>query len=298
MLVLTRKTGEEIVIDGHIRVTISAIQGDRVRVGVTAPPDVRVDRAEVARRIAEFAPKAAGRPCELAAAGRGPAITAGREEVLVGWGVRRLSPDRGRDQRPGPPVLPARLRCLRTARSGRRTGSPASRRRGSGRASTAVLTPEPIEIRTAVPLGSVSAAAGEAESGPAGHRPRPAPTPGRAARGRRSTPRRRYTRRGRRRLSCPSELPASSNGGMTRPRPMPEPPTGPVADFRCEKRPATPQRIPAFVGGAVEAWQATGDGERAARTSQPGQEEDPDRTPARGASRGGEDRLPFLARAS
>lgn len=55
MLVLTRKLGEEIVIDGHIRITIVAVKGDRVRVGVTAPSGVRIDRDEVHRRICEFA---------------------------------------------------------------------------------------------------------------------------------------------------------------------------------------------------------------------------------------------------
>ena len=55
MLVLTRKAGEEIVIDGEIRITIVLVKGDRVRVGVTAPPDVTVDRAEVHRRVREFA---------------------------------------------------------------------------------------------------------------------------------------------------------------------------------------------------------------------------------------------------
>jgi carbon storage regulator len=52
MLVLTRKGGQEIVIDGTIRITIVAVGGDRVRVGITAPPDVRVDRQEVFERIA------------------------------------------------------------------------------------------------------------------------------------------------------------------------------------------------------------------------------------------------------
>ncbi len=55
MLVLTRKPGEQIVIDdGQIRITILAVKGDRVRVGITAPPDVRVDREEVHRRVCEF----------------------------------------------------------------------------------------------------------------------------------------------------------------------------------------------------------------------------------------------------
>jgi carbon storage regulator len=56
MLVLSRKLGERIVIDDHIVVTVVSVQGDKVRVGITAPPDVRVDRQEVHRRRAEFTP--------------------------------------------------------------------------------------------------------------------------------------------------------------------------------------------------------------------------------------------------
>jgi carbon storage regulator len=50
MLVLTRRIGEEIVIDGSIRVTVVAIQEGRVRLGVTAPEHVRVDRQEIHER--------------------------------------------------------------------------------------------------------------------------------------------------------------------------------------------------------------------------------------------------------
>lgn len=49
MLVLTRKSGQEIVLGGNIRVTLS-VAGDRVKVGITAPPAVRVRRAELAAR--------------------------------------------------------------------------------------------------------------------------------------------------------------------------------------------------------------------------------------------------------
>lgn len=55
MLVLSRRVGEEIVIDGRIRVTISSIKGDRVRIGIEAPPDVPVHRLEVYQRTLEFA---------------------------------------------------------------------------------------------------------------------------------------------------------------------------------------------------------------------------------------------------
>jgi carbon storage regulator len=47
MLVLTRKVGEEIVIGGDIRVVVVAVQGAKVRIGITAPKDVVVDRQEI-----------------------------------------------------------------------------------------------------------------------------------------------------------------------------------------------------------------------------------------------------------
>ena len=57
MLFLTRRVGEEIVIGGDIRVTVVAIKGDRVRIGVSAPDFVRVDRQEVhERRIVQDVP--------------------------------------------------------------------------------------------------------------------------------------------------------------------------------------------------------------------------------------------------
>ena len=55
MLVLSRKIGEDIIIGGSIHITITAIKGDRVRIGVEAPPEVRVDRQEVRDRKDEFA---------------------------------------------------------------------------------------------------------------------------------------------------------------------------------------------------------------------------------------------------
>jgi carbon storage regulator len=55
MLVLTRRVGEEIVIDGNIRVSVVGMHGDRVRIGIAAPEDVRVDRQEIHERLCEFA---------------------------------------------------------------------------------------------------------------------------------------------------------------------------------------------------------------------------------------------------
>jgi carbon storage regulator len=52
MLALTRRKGEEIVIAGNIRITVLGVQRNQVRLGITAPAGIRVDRQEIhARRI-------------------------------------------------------------------------------------------------------------------------------------------------------------------------------------------------------------------------------------------------------
>ena len=49
VLVLTRRVGESIIVDGSIIVTITAIEENKVRLRVTAPPDIRIDREEIHR---------------------------------------------------------------------------------------------------------------------------------------------------------------------------------------------------------------------------------------------------------
>jgi carbon storage regulator len=51
MLILSRKPGESIVIDGRITVKVLRVEGDVVKVGITAPPDVPVHREEVYEEI-------------------------------------------------------------------------------------------------------------------------------------------------------------------------------------------------------------------------------------------------------
>ncbi len=47
MLILSRKTGESIVIDGRIRIKVVRVEGDVVKVGIEAPSDLPVHRQEV-----------------------------------------------------------------------------------------------------------------------------------------------------------------------------------------------------------------------------------------------------------
>ena len=51
MLVLTRKLGESIVIGDNIKVTITDIKNGQIKLGITAPKDVTVNREEVVKEI-------------------------------------------------------------------------------------------------------------------------------------------------------------------------------------------------------------------------------------------------------
>ena len=57
MLVLTRKAGEKVVIGDGITVTVLEVTGNRIRVGIDAPEDVRILRAELACWQDEPAPR-------------------------------------------------------------------------------------------------------------------------------------------------------------------------------------------------------------------------------------------------
>jgi len=47
MLVLTRREGETLVIDGDIKVTVLSIKGNQVRIGIDAPKEVPIHRQEL-----------------------------------------------------------------------------------------------------------------------------------------------------------------------------------------------------------------------------------------------------------
>jgi carbon storage regulator len=51
MLILSRKSGESIVIDGRIVVKIVRVEGEVVKVGILAPTDLPVHRQEVYEEI-------------------------------------------------------------------------------------------------------------------------------------------------------------------------------------------------------------------------------------------------------
>jgi carbon storage regulator len=60
MLVLSRQRDESIIIGDNVQVTIVDIRGDKVRLGIVAPPEIPVHRKEVYEAIQRENRKAAG----------------------------------------------------------------------------------------------------------------------------------------------------------------------------------------------------------------------------------------------
>ena len=53
MLILTRKVSEAILIGNDIKITVTAISGSQVRIGISAPKEVKVLREELVGRDRE-----------------------------------------------------------------------------------------------------------------------------------------------------------------------------------------------------------------------------------------------------
>jgi carbon storage regulator len=59
VLILSRKPGESLVLDGGIRIDILATDGRTVRIGIEAPQQVRILRAEIVESVEQETRRAA-----------------------------------------------------------------------------------------------------------------------------------------------------------------------------------------------------------------------------------------------
>ena len=51
MLILTRKIGETIVVGDDVKVTVLGVEGNQVRIGFKAPPEISVHRQEIYQKV-------------------------------------------------------------------------------------------------------------------------------------------------------------------------------------------------------------------------------------------------------
>jgi carbon storage regulator len=51
MLILTRRAGESVIIGDDVKITVLAVKGNQIRLGIDAPRDVSVHREEIYERI-------------------------------------------------------------------------------------------------------------------------------------------------------------------------------------------------------------------------------------------------------
>jgi carbon storage regulator len=51
LLILTRKVGESLKVGEDVTVTVMAVKGNQVRIGINAPRDVEVHREEIYERV-------------------------------------------------------------------------------------------------------------------------------------------------------------------------------------------------------------------------------------------------------
>lgn len=51
MLILTRKTGESLLVGNDVEITVLSVRGSQVKLGVNAPKDIAVHRQEIYQKI-------------------------------------------------------------------------------------------------------------------------------------------------------------------------------------------------------------------------------------------------------
>jgi carbon storage regulator len=51
MLILTRRAGETVIVGNDVAVTIVAVKGNQIRIGISAPKNVPIHREEIYERI-------------------------------------------------------------------------------------------------------------------------------------------------------------------------------------------------------------------------------------------------------
>ncbi len=97
MLVLTRKTGQSIMIGDDIEVSVLAVSRDKIRIGITAPKEVPVFRKEVWLSIKDDEGDGEGRgSADEPGSSGGGASRNGIEDAIIDGAAARVEEALGR----------------------------------------------------------------------------------------------------------------------------------------------------------------------------------------------------------
>ncbi|HET9939828.1 MAG TPA: carbon storage regulator CsrA [Candidatus Eisenbacteria bacterium] len=96
MLLLTRKLGENIRIGDDVKITIVEVKGNHVKLGIDAPPSVKVHREEIYERIQQENRRAQA----LRDAGGTPNGETGTARPSGAQGNPPSRPENGRESKP------------------------------------------------------------------------------------------------------------------------------------------------------------------------------------------------------
>jgi carbon storage regulator len=104
MLVLTRRPGESIVIGNGIKLTVVSVGPGRVKLGIEAPPNVRIDREEIHARIQqEQAADVLDAVVSVASTPPTGGSGTGQNTMLSSGAATEILPNRIADQLPADP---------------------------------------------------------------------------------------------------------------------------------------------------------------------------------------------------
>ena len=100
MLVLTRRPGESIIIGNGIKLTVVTVGPGRVKIGIEAPPHVRIDREEIHARIQQEQEHAADVLAAVQATAAGTAGDSGQNTMVNSGSNTEVLTNRIADQLP------------------------------------------------------------------------------------------------------------------------------------------------------------------------------------------------------
>jgi carbon storage regulator len=119
MLVLTRRPNESIIIANNIKITVVSVGPGRVKLGIEAPSNVRVDRQEIHDKIEQSADVLSAVAGGEAAVSSENTFVSGPDTAMIVSAAPAETPTTGTPQPANPPLPTNKLSKFRLPRKPR-----------------------------------------------------------------------------------------------------------------------------------------------------------------------------------